>query len=349
MRRQPFSATVAIEYARSAAGAVSFSLIFDALARPLRYSRITRDYVDVMGYLLSDPRNEEHADHLLEEAVRALTVAVPLDDAGEPIEMWAPEKLRLDGMVRFLRGDYEGAVSSLEIALTGYEVLTTHAALATASCYGELADAVFYVHPLETDRSVSLARTAIERAPGGRLGKELVSGIERRLVDYHLAGGREQDARELISTAAPSGASDQAARFELAVRYRRLCESMLTRRGDLSLANPPEAAMFAGPPAPEPNSYIAPDLLAAMMQWIDRAIELEPKDPDIRRVAAAIALERGDVAGAVDQIIAGIEHGLSEQVVEAFIEAASARYPDSPAIQRLIAEHSADQTASTPP
>jgi len=179
-----------------------------------------------MGYLLNDAHNDQAMDALTQEAKHAIAVAVPLDQSGNPVELWAPERLRLDAMVRFLRGDYAGSAASLEVALAGYEAIQEQAALATASCMGERADAVFYIEPLRTERAVSLARSAIERAPGGRLGKELVAGIRIRLVDYYLAGGQEEEAKQVLAATAPPGTIDKAMQYELAVRYRRLCESM---------------------------------------------------------------------------------------------------------------------------
>lgn len=338
MLRQPYNIVVATEYARAGRGVVDFETILNVLARALRQNRMASSYIDVLGVLLNDPRNDAALTAMAEEARRAITGDVPRDQDGRPVEIWAPERLRIDAMVRFMRGDYAGAAAALDVARRGYEALEHRAALAEASCLAELADARFFLTPLQPQAAIAVAEEARRRAPGGARGGALAEAVSQRLIDYHLAAGNEEQAIAMLQASASGTVGEGRLQSELAARYRRLCESMLTRQSRRnSLPDPVAEGWLVGPPAPPPASSFDPDLLATMQRWIDRALTLHSTDPDVQRVAAAVALERGDVEGAVRHIRTGVENGLSDDVVSLFLEAATTRFPDDPHVKQFAA------------
>jgi O-antigen ligase/tetratricopeptide (TPR) repeat protein len=330
LRRQPFNPLVATEYARIAPPEVPPAVVFRTLARPLRHHRIPPVYVDVMGALLNEQRTRESFEVLVREAQQALTFAFPLDESGRPIELWAPERLRLAGMVAFMQGRYETARDALSVAATGYDPMVDSAPMGAAACYAELADACFFHDPLSPEAAIEAAGEALSIAPKGLRGGELESNIRRRLVDYYLAAGQESVAVELLREARPRDAAESAINFELAGRYRRLCEMILTR-GPIGFQD--EALM--GPPPP---TWFEPDVVRALSGWIGRALELEPDGAPVQATAAAVALERGDTAAVVEHLRRALETGLPVEQAGSFLEAALLRFPGDAHLQGLLDE-----------
>ncbi len=310
LRRQPFDTRLATDYLFVAAAHLTLEQVVHVLARPLRHNRITESYLDVIRYLDSDPDLDSRLDPLLDNVRRAVRKTPPPNDGDVPIE-WGPEKLRIGAALSFLRGDFSRSVEDLELASTAYEELANSAPMGAAACYAELADARFFNDPYAPTGALESAERASKIAPWSQEGRRLKDVVERRMIQYHLAGGDEANAVRLLKRSAPPGATQEVIQGELGVRLRRLCESLIARNSD-SLAD-----------ADESN-----ELLSRLRSWQARGIELAPFDARSHYLAADLALFAGERDEAVEHLRRALEEGLSVDVALRLIDAALEKTPD---------------------
>jgi O-antigen ligase/tetratricopeptide (TPR) repeat protein len=336
LRRQPFVPEIAADYVRVQRSleepASSFGSWMDVLARPLRHNRITGVYVDLVAELADDPAFDEQFEEVLEQAIRALS-APPLDErTGMPWETWAPEKLRLEATVCFLRGDYRRAAAALELAAPAYDSLSAVAPLGAASCRAELADCRFFSDPNDAGSAIAAAELALVLAPQSRPGRLLVSSVRARMIDYALAAGREDLARTFVRETS-LGASDEATIDRaLGSRYARMTESLLNRRD-------------AGGVLRKPPAHLVP----RFRQWLDRAIELSPDEPLAYYLAADLAFYVGDDQITVTYLREALVRGLSPETAAQFLHTALDRMPSSEPLRALWNTLEAGSAASDRP
>lgn len=336
--RQPFDADMSIAYVRVAGGASLPEKIITVLARPLRYSRITDAYVDVLQRLDNLREFDSAFATLVDEARSTITGSTPTDQNGRPREIWAPERLRLAATIRFLHGSYSDAVTLLRTAATGYDAGAMKAPLGAASCLAELAEAIFFSNPNSPQPAIAEAEKAISRAPESRLGREFRSDVRQRLIHYHLASGDEAEARRLLRESAPVGISEEVVDHELGLRLRRLCESLLLQRREALVLRKP-----------------ADDLLPKLQRWLARAIEINPDDYTAHLLAADLAMQVGDDAAAASQMRDALKYGLHPDDARQFLRMARERRPDSAPLDALWKElggdaaPNAEEAAPQPP
>ena len=316
--RQPFDPTIALDFARVPGSSVSYAEAITVLARPLRYNRITDGYVEVLLELARNPDFDRQSDPVLAVAREALAPTPPEGQAGAALESWAPEKLRLIATLDFVRGEYERAGESLELAAAAYERLPGSISMGAAACYAELADCLFFADPNQPQEAIRRAERALALAPDSRLGRELSLGVKQRMIHYHLADDDEDSAKRLLRDIAPLGIADEAVQQQLGIRFRRLGESMLLQRRDASALRRP-----------------AENLLPKLRRWIQRSIEINPDDYSAHYLAADLAFHAGDDFAAARHLESALRFGLPQSDAGRFLEMAKVKKPDSPALETI--------------
>lgn len=335
--RQPFSPSIALDYVRVAGPTLDLTEMIDLLARPLRHHGITEPYVAepyvaLLRELAVDPEFDRHLAPLVDEAKLALTSPSIDEQDGEARKTWAPERLRLAAVIQTIRGDYTGARTLLEQAAPVYDALATSAPLGAAGCYDELAICRFFSDPSEPATALESAFRAIALAPDSRLGRQLKSGIRQRMVEYYLASDNEEESKRLLRETAPFGVTEDDIVRELAARYRRMCESLLSRRE-------------AGGVLRKPPAQLAPKL----SRWVERAIELNPYDPLSRYIAADLTFYLGDDLKTVVHLRDAINHGLPVEQATQFLQLALHQRPESRALKSLLGALAPPETPDEAP
>ncbi len=315
LTRQPFDPDVALNFMRLVAQLIEPARVMDILSRPLRYNRVSDEAVAFLRDLVRNDTFATEWARVLDEAENA---AAPDRERGVP-ETWAPEKLRLGATLDFIQGDYSAAVHRFEQAALRYDRLGAGPPLGAASCYAELADCRFYADPQHPAPAIDAAQRALEITAESRPGRELRSSIRQRLIHYYLAAGEEDEARRVLRELAPASVQPHVLENELGSRYRRLCESLLQRRENQTLRKPTD------------------DLLPRLIEWLRRAIELNPADPAAYFVAADLAFHAGDDAQAAQHLAEALRRGLPPEEAARFLEAALAKRPESDPLSALQA------------
>ena len=216
-----------------------------------------------------------------------------------------------------MRGDYEAAARTLQLAVKGYESLAATAPLGAASAYVELADCLFFDQPTDPTPAIENAERAIAIAPHSREGRELRRAAKQRMVDYYLAAAQEDLAGQALQDLAERNLADDVGRRRLALRYRQLCESLYLRanaRGSAKLAE---------------------EMLSALRRWIQRSIELDPDDMIAHRLASELAVHAGDARAAADHLHQALEMGLAVEDARPFLQWAKEMMPDSQELDHL--------------
>ncbi|MCH7885756.1 MAG: O-antigen ligase family protein [Planctomycetes bacterium] len=315
--RQPFNPWVALDYVRVAGRDLSLPEIIDLLARPLRHQRMPREFVELLSTLASNPQFDPAFGVLVEEARKVLTGASSTEETDKGVGEWAPERLRLAAAISFMRGDYEAAARTLQLAVKGYESLAATAPLGAASAYVELADCLFFDQPTDPTPAIENTERAIAIAPHSREGRELRRAAKQRMVDYYLAAAQEDLAGQTLQDLAERNLADDVVRRRLALRYRQLCESLYLRanaRGSAKLAE---------------------EMLSALRRWIQRSIELDPDDMIAHRLASELAVHAGDARAAADHLHKALEMGLAVEDARPFLQWAKEMMPDSQELDHL--------------
>ena len=319
LARQPFNPSIALDFVRIAAPSLDLKRIMDVLARPLRYQGINKDYVDLLGQLAADPEFGGQFGTIVQEAKAALTSPPPEGSPDEPGGNWAPEKLRLAATIYFMRGQYDRARENLELAAAAYESLAASAPVGAASCYAELADCRFFDKPDDPASALASAARALALAPESLPGRRLRESVTRRMVDYHLAADEEEAALRLLRDLEASQTADDVVMRWLALRYRRMCESLLQRRKGGVLRKPPK------------------ELLPKLRRWMQRSIDLRPDDALAHYLAADLTFYGGDDETAAAHLKRALELGLPLESAIQFLRIALDEMPQSTALKALSA------------
>jgi O-antigen ligase len=317
LRRQPFNPSISIDYARVTDPLVDPAEFMEVLARPLRHHRVNNAYMDLLRELAANPEFDRLAEPIWQGAQRA-AASPPIDErSGKNLEVWAPEKLRLAAAIHFIRGDYAAASERLNLAAAAYQQLAA-SPFGAASCYGELAICQFFHDPGDPAPALASARRAIALAPRSRQGRELKLSLRQRMIEFHLAGNQEQEAKRLLKATAPPGVTEADLLNELGRRYLRLCESLLERRE-------------AGGVLRKPPADVAPKL----QRWVARAIELNADDPAAYFLAADLAFYVGDDEATAAHVQKALERGLPIESARRFLQLAREQEPDSAPLASL--------------
>jgi tetratricopeptide (TPR) repeat protein len=332
--RQPFDPAIALDFVRVPWSSLDYAGAINVLARPLRHNRITDGYVEVLRELARDPDFDRQSEPVLAVAREALSGTPPAGQVGEPLETWAPEKLRLIATLLFVRGQYERAADRLELAATAYDRLSGSISMGAAACYAELADCIFFAAPDHPDKAIRSAEQALALALDSRLGRELKLAVQQRMIHYYLAAGDEGTAKRLLREIAPAGIADKVVQEKLGIFLRRLCESLLLQRRDASTLRSP-----------------AENLLPKLLRWIQRSIEINPDDYSAHYLAADLAFHAGDDLAAAHHLESALQLGLPQTDAGRFLEMAKAKRPDSLALETLrrAIEVSSPAGSDTPP
>jgi O-antigen ligase len=317
LARQPFNASITLDFVRIAGPGLEPKQTIHLLARPLRHQGITRDYVDLLGQLAADPEFDSQLESIVQDTKAALT-SPPVASADRPAEAWAPEKLRLVATVRFMRGEYDRACENLELAATAYDALAGSAPLGAASCYADLAGCRFFNRPDDPKSALEAASRAMALTPESLAGRQLREKLARRMIHYHLAAGEEEAALELLRHSAPTGTATDAVMRELALCYRSVSESLLQRR---------EAGVLRKPPDSE--------LLSRLRRWVARSIELNPNDPFSHYLAADLTFQAGDDEATATHLRQALDLDLQPQAVIQFLQVALDEKPESTSLKAL--------------
>lgn len=315
--RQPFNPWIALDYVRVAGRDLSLSEIIDLLARPLRHQRLPREFVELLSTLASNAQFDSAFGVLVEEARKVLKGPSPTKKTDEGASKWAPERLRLAASISFMRGDYEAAGRTLQLALKGYESLAGTAPLGAASAYVELADCLFFDRPTDPTAAIENAERAIAIAPDSRVGRELQRTVKQRMVDYYLAAAQEDLAGKTLQNLAERNLADDVVRRRLAHRYRQMCASGSAR----AVAND--------------SAKRSKEILSALRHWIRRSIELDPGDVIARRLASELAVHAGDARAAADHLHNALEMGLAVEDARPLLQWARETMPDSRELDRM--------------
>ncbi len=314
LRRQPYNPGVALDVIRIADAESELSLLLTTLARPLRYAKLSRDYVELLSRI-AGTRDFDTQFEAIQRVALAAAAAEPPDGPGstpdDPVATWAPELLRLAATVQFMSGEYEEARALLETAAGAYEKLPGSAPMGAASCYAELADGSFFASPSAPKPALNAALRAIELAPASYDGRTLATNVRLRLVDYYLADGNEDDASRMLRKTTARDVTEEAVVRELGRRYRGLCEALLQRR---------EAGVLR-----KPLEQLFPKLKA----WIGRSLELSPNDPVTHYVAADLEFQDGDDDAVVEHLRTALELGADPEAIARFLTIAQTQRPDS--------------------
>jgi O-antigen ligase len=332
--RQPFDPTIALNFVRVPSTSVDYAEVLNVLARPLRYNRITDAYVEVLRDLARNPEFDRQREPVLSAAREALSGTPPVGPAGEALETWEPEKLRLIATLDFVRGEYERAADALELAAGAYERLPGATSIGAAACNAELADCRFFSDPDHPEEAILRAKSALDLALDSRLGRELKLSIQLRMIHYYLAADDEASAIRLLRESAPAGVTDAAVQQQLGIRLRRLCESLLLQRRNASTL-----------------LKLAENLLPKLQHWIQRSIEINPDDYSAHYLAADLAFHAGDDLAAARHLESALQLGLPREDAVRFLEMARAKKPDSSALETLrrAIEAASPEGSDTPP
>lgn len=355
IRRLPYDPELAAESVEAAIAADSpldLPALFDRLARPLRHHRLSPEILGLLqraathpGYdaflnqFTVDPQAPAPNAQIRESSVAHARTTDGVSSTAEPLavspvphdtaravpsvadnstmEMWFPEKLRLVAAAWFLRGDYARAEQALGRAAARYQEQFPNPPFGAASCFAELADCQFFHQPDEPGRAARSAEQALALAPQSQLGRQLRESVRHRMVDYALAGDDENVARDRLRLLAATTVDDDLLDTEVALRYRRLCESLLRRREGQLLRKPTD------------------ELLPKLLRWSHRAIELNPNDPFAHFLAADLTFHAGDDSAAADHMARALEAGLPPESALRFLEMAREKSPDSATLTAL--------------
>lgn len=331
MRRQPYDPKIAAAYIRVAGPTLELADLFEVLARPLRHHRITIECMDILRGLADQATQMDWLIPLTQQMSRDLVNPTIDPQTGQPVENWATERLRLAATLFFMNGDYAKGRLLLQQATPYYEKMAGKAPVGAASCFAELAISTFFDKPRSAGDALKAGLRAIELAPPSRVGRELTHSVKQRMVDFYLALGREPDAIVILEETAPSHATKQDVLRELAARYWRLCQSLLTRQGS--------GGFLRKPPA---------EMLPLFLMWSSRSLELNPLEPQAHLLTADLKFHAGEDVKTAEHLQLALTYGLDPRIVTQFLQAALEMKPDSGPLKALSAALGIQKSATQP-
>ncbi len=320
LRRLPYDPELAAESVEAGIAAESpldLPALFDRLARPLRHNRLSPEVLGLVQRAATHPGFETFLQQLEPRSPEVDADRQASTAANGAPEIWHPEKLRLAAAAWFLRGDYARAERVLASAAALYLAQFIDPPFGAASCYAELADCRFYHRPDDPAAAERSAEQALALAPRSQPGRQLQEDVRQRMVDYALAADHEDAARERLRRLAVATVDEGMLDTEVAMRYRRLCESLLRRREGQLLRKPTD------------------ELLPKLLRWSHRAIELNPRDPYAHFLAADLTFHAGDDTATAGHLARALEAGLPPESAVRFLEMAREKSPDSAPLTAL--------------
>ncbi|KAB2944956.1 MAG: O-antigen ligase family protein [Phycisphaerae bacterium] len=313
LARQPFNADIAVKCVQIAGPMLDFERAIVYLARPLRHEPVVSEYVGgLTDYADATPGFDDAFGSIYTRAMTFLDS--PVYQPADAVQRWAPEIVRVGGILHVAASRYADAVEAFDKAAGGYERygFFSSAPLASAYALAELADARFLATPASPEAALATLDRAISVAPGGEQGdafKHRTTLIRR--TAYLAAGGREEEIRTILTD--PGGVSDSTQQnLRLSAIYADVAFRVLQRR---PWELPPELAT-----------------------WIARAIELDPRNIRARFVAANLAMLDGKCADAEAHLRQAASAGAPVDDVLGAIVIVHRALPDCEAMPTLWAE-----------
>jgi len=307
LRRQPFHPLFAATYATVTVGQRPLDELFDIAARPLRYRRIVPVYDDFLERITEDENFTEAYDPVLDRSLQAARV----DSFADWETPWAPERLRLCAMISQAFGRHEHAASLLEEAIRLYGKLPEPAPVGLASCHVELSQARFLANPSDPLPAIETAKLAVKEAPPSHIGREVIRTVNELLVLYRLAAGQEDVVRDKLLAPLIGHPAPEAVDREVANRYVILCQLLFSRNTDVDLQR--------------------------VQAWVDRSIELDPRNPGGWGLAAQLSYLGGDLTGCLEALARSLQTGNDPAAVGAFVADILPRHPDDAELRQFAA------------
>ncbi len=321
LTRQPYDPQIALNYLYVAAASLPFEEVMETIARPLRHHAVNEDYLEFLRQLHADPGFRERWPMLVELARRSVANARWRQNPPAEPDPWAPERLRLAAALFYLQTDYAAARDCLEIAVGAYDELAESAPVGAATGYAELAICRFFSNPADPSAAIAAGNRAIQLAPVSRIGRELVRGVQSRMVTYLLASGDESAAFHLLEESAPSRVTQEILQRELGARYRGLAEALLR-----------PSAIHDG--LQEPTTGME----SRIDRWLERALTLNSDDARAWYVMAELSLHAGREADALTQLRTALQKGVAAEHVGRLVASALKSRPNS----KLLSEFAND-------
>ncbi len=338
--RQPFDPEIACVSVGVQINFRESAPLMEVLARPLRFHRMTPDYLELLAHFSRSPELLDSVAleiQRAEEEIKARTWTAwpqrrPTPPPGGVSNPWAPEKMRLAAALNFLRGNFEAARGAAESAAAAYEQFASPPQMGAASSYAELADCRFVADLEDAGRALAAAERAISFAPNSESGRMLMSNVRDRMIDYLLALDDEERAMELLVKNGPGRRSEGDLQMKLAARYQRLFQTGWNRNGT--------------PPSDEIKKEL---LLKKLEHWSARMMELSPFDPSGFALAAQLAIEAGREKDAAEFIQVALKYGLSVEDARKFVAYVRGVYPESELWTGLETQLSSPPAETDPP
>lgn len=302
LSRQPYNMNVTLEYLRTAGAALDMRTILVTLAKPLRHEPVSNASAEFAIMVADRPEFGPAFSSILPKAA-SIAEQTYIPAPTDAVAQWAPEILRIAGVIRFARGDYAAAEEALALAASAYDKmsLVAGAPMGVAGCLVKLAEARFMVSPQDPSLAMETLERANATAPDSEQGRRFVDGNRRGILTvYHLASGDEAAAAEILRGDDES-VPVETVNSRLSAAYTDLCYRLIHRPG----AEMPEAC--AG--------------------WLKRAGELDPRNANVYSLSADLAYRMEDYEGTVRYLRLALRAGVSPQRVVQFLAHARQRQP----------------------
>ncbi|NLU21852.1 MAG: O-antigen ligase family protein [Phycisphaerae bacterium] len=319
--RAPFDADLGLRLLALTPQSEPLDQRLDLLRVPIRAGRIHPGVSRALALL----RQEEDFPAVMNAWMAAAqTVAEnPADSWDDP---YAPETLRLAALTNELRIGELQALPAREAALHAGEtlalaaesarltegaadlLLTIRARFPTAAAYARIEQARYQLLASATqpEKALAVYRQALAEWPAYGPQNER-EALQEGLSAYLLAAGQEDQARENLKALLPT-ATDSAVDAQLALHLEWLNQMFITL-----------------PPAVRPAHF---------EKLVARFVELNTQPAMARLMAAQLALERGNDAGAVDHLEVVRQNSEPAQFVQA-IRFLRERFPENAVLQLL--------------
>lgn len=320
LARQPFDLGLAVDFVRAAGPTIDFESAVVTLARPLRHTQVTPDYVDfIVSFSQDVPGFEEAFAGVFDRCMASLQRSS--FEPADRVERWAPEIVRLGGVLQLAVQKHKAAADAFGAAVKGYETFGFFKSAPMGSAYAvaELADAQFLEAPETPDAAIATLDRALELAPRGEEGDNFRNRYQMvRKISYLLAGGREDEARKIITEI--EGTTDPVRMDQrLSDRYAEMCYRVLKRR-----------------------AWELPDKLG---DWVARAVQLDPGNIRAHMLTANLAMLDGGCAKAIEALRNATKAGARTEDVLGAIRVLYGAMPDCDGLKSLWTELAPDRPA----
>lgn len=269
-----------------------------------------------LGQVAQHPNFESVFSQMLQVARQALEN--PESSDWLEVDWYAPETVRLAGLLRATHGDYVEAANWLGAAVTLYyknPVIRRGFPQAASQALLEQADYLLLGFPDDPSKAISAAEEAIEAWPPVANREQALRQARQELAFYQLAAGKEEAARRIMSQLNPELAPEQQS-VRLGMAYRNLADRFLTA----------------------PVAQLPEDLES----WVRHAIQLLPGRPEPHVTAFRFAVRTDDPDRAAAQL--GQAYGLLDDVERktSFVAGLLRQYPRNAVVREFAAERQPD-------